>query len=146
MQTVITDLETYIEKTEKVKKAVPKKGYKAGRPKAGEVRETEIIELPLKVEKGDTLRNDIKNLITDKDFTEYKGIRNIKDLKDAKELLDLLKTNSGEVLQRIEQLNKDKEESPLKRDPPRTSGNIQTFVKSAGGGGVSSGVSSRTKR
>jgi len=146
LQTVITNLEAYIVNTEKDKKTVPKKGNRVGRPKTGEVRETEIIELPLKVGKGNTLRTDISNLISDKDFTEYKGVRNIGALTDAQGLLDLLKTNSVEVLQRIEQIEKDKEESPLKRDPPRTSGNIQTFVKSAGSGGVSSGVSSRTKR
>lgn len=146
LKTVITNLEDFITNAEREKKTVPKKGQKVGRPKAGEVRETEIIEIPPKLKKGNTLREDIINLIGDEAFAEYKGVRNIGALTDAQGLLDKLKNGSAEVLERIKTIEKDKEESPQKRVPPRTSGNIQTFAKTAGGGGVSSGANSRTKR
>ena len=139
-KTVITNLEDFITNAEREKKTVPKKGQKVGRPKAGEVRETEIIEIPPKLKKGNTLREDIIKLIGDEEFKEYKGVRNIGALKDAQGLLDKLKNGSVEVLERIKTIQKDKEETPQKRVPPRTSGNIQTFVKTAGGGAGGGGA------
>ena len=82
-------------------------------------------------------------MIGDEEFKEYKGVRNIGALKDAQGLLDKLKNGSVEVLERIKTIQKDKEETPQKRVPPRTSGNIQTFVKTVGGGAGGGAVASR---
>ena len=52
-----------------------------------------------------------------------------------KKILDFINKGSKELTDRIAQLEKDKKESPVKRLPPRTRGNIQGFVKQAAGGG-----------
>ena len=96
--------------------------------------------------KDKAIRKEIQDLIKDEDYG-FEGGTNIGKTTRIDTFINMLEQGSKVHIEKLKNL-----EAPTTvtydsgRDPPRTSGNIQTFVKSAGGGGVGSGVSSRTKR
>ena len=98
------------------------------------------------MKKNSDLKNEILQLLKDKTFTEYTGPTNIRNLSDAQSILKTLEKGSTQVIQEIEQIEADKKETPIKRDPPKSRANLQTLkslgkvVKERGKAGGAGGV------
>jgi len=92
------------------------------------------------VKVADTLRTQIRKLLTDKDFTEFEGkTKNIGNTKDAKKLLKIIKDGSSKIEERIKAIDESNKDDPLKRIAPKTRGNIRTLRLGTGSDGVRSG-------
>jgi hypothetical protein len=106
--------------------------------------ESTVAKVGVKTQKAqvkvaDSLRTQIKKLLTDPDFTEFDGKKNIGNTRDAKKLLKLIKDGSAKIEERIKAIDESNKDDPLKRNPPATRGNIQTFKAGGGRGGIRAG-------
>lgn len=80
-----------------------------------------------KVKKDSKLKDQIKELLKNKNFTEYTGRRNIGSMADAQTILNFLNDGSKKVTQKIAEIEESNKDDKETRKPPGGVANIRTL-------------------